>query len=538
MNENVDNSPIALSNRAFHLVGDVMPFAHRNLAVHFHVKIDIKAESHFANKKLLDLDHTGNSSCGIANYIDNFTAWRSVENFVNRRTKKPDADASDDKADKNRGPIVGAAPLIAANQGNRNSNERSDRAQHIGSMAPRVGFDCHAFDRFAEAQHVAKKRFLHHDDGEQNQQSEAGRLRMWQKHCPRTFDCHGNRGDQDNAGNKDRGERFGFAMAVRVRFIGRPGSEPQATPDDDRTGYIQDRFDSVGHQCVGIPENAAENFDDRERDVHDQTNQCKARANLQISRDRLRLRRIHRMNKTIKVVVYETHGNPAEVLQIKTEPWPSPAAGEAVVQMLAAPINPADINAIEGKYPARREVPAVPGFEGAGVVVETGADVSTIRKGALVILPHNIGTWREAVAVKANDLVAVPPEIDPVSAAMLKINPMTAWRLLHDYVDLARGDWVIQNAANSAVGRAVIQIARELGFKTVNVVRRPELIDELQRDGGDVVLVDRRKIARRSESRDGRRADSLGIELGRRRQRIAIWRIVSPSAERWSVSAR
>src|SRR5437870_11479432 len=118
-------------------------------------------------------------------------------------------------------------------------------------------------------------------------------------------------------------------------------------------------------------------------------------------------RRIHRMRKTIKAIVYERHGNPAEVLQIKTEPWPKPAADEAVVEMRAAPINPADINAIEGKYPGRREVPAIPGFEGVGVVVEVGADVSTIRKGALVILPHNIGTWREAMAVKANDLVAI-----------------------------------------------------------------------------------------------------------------------------------
>src|SRR5213079_297964 len=201
-------------------------------------------------------------------------------------------------------------------------------------------------------------------------------------------------------------------------------------------------------------------------------------------------RRIHRMNKTIKVVVYETHGKPADVLQIKTEPWPKPAADEAVVAMRAAPVNPADINAIEGKYPARREVPAIPGFEGSGIVVEVGANVSTIRDGALVILPHNIGTWREAVAVKASELVAVPPEIDPVHAAMLKINPITAWRLLHGYVDLARGDWVIQNAANSAAGRAVIQIAHALGYKTVNVVRREELIDELRIEGGDVVLID------------------------------------------------
>jgi trans-2-enoyl-CoA reductase len=200
------------------------------------------------------------------------------------------------------------------------------------------------------------------------------------------------------------------------------------------------------------------------------------------------------MSKTIKAIVYERHGNPAEVLQIQTRPWPTPAADEAVVQMRAAPINPADINAIEGKYPGRREVPAVPGFEGAGVVVEVGAGVSTITKGALVILPHNIGTWREALAVKASELVAVPPEIEPVHAAMLKINPMTAWRLLHDYVNLARGDWLIQNAANSATGRSVIQIARELGYKTVNVVRRAELIDELRGEGGNVVLVDGEKL--------------------------------------------
>ncbi len=200
------------------------------------------------------------------------------------------------------------------------------------------------------------------------------------------------------------------------------------------------------------------------------------------------------MDKTIKVVVYETHGKPAEVLQIKTEPWPKPAADEAIVVMRAAPVNPADINAIEGKYPARREVPATPGFEGSGTVVEVGADVSTVNNGALVILPHNIGTWREAVAVKASELVVVPPEIDPVDAAMLKINPITAWRLLHGYVDLARGEWVIQNAANSAVGRAVIQIAHELGFKTINIVRRPELIEELRADGGDVVLVDHENL--------------------------------------------
>jgi trans-2-enoyl-CoA reductase len=196
------------------------------------------------------------------------------------------------------------------------------------------------------------------------------------------------------------------------------------------------------------------------------------------------------MNKSIKAVVYERHGNPPDVLRIESRPWPAPAPDEALVRMRAAPINPADLNQIEGKYPVRPELPATPGFEGAGIVVDAGANASTISAGTLVILPHNLGTWRDAVAVKASELVAVPPEIDPVHAAMLKINPMTAWRLLHDYVDLKSGDWLIQNAANSAAGRAVIQIARELGFKTANVVRREELIDELRARGGDVVLVD------------------------------------------------
>ncbi len=195
------------------------------------------------------------------------------------------------------------------------------------------------------------------------------------------------------------------------------------------------------------------------------------------------------MSKNILAAVYERHGNPADVLRVESRPWPKPAEGEAIVKMEAAPINPADLNQIEGKYPIRAELPATPGFEGAGVVIDIGANVTNIGPGALVILPHNVGTWRDAVAVKADELVVVPAGIEPVHAAMLKINPMTAWRLLHDYVDLQKGDWLIQNAANSAAGRAVIQIAHELGYKTVNVVRRAELIDELRAEGGDVVLV-------------------------------------------------
>ena len=161
--------------------------------------------------------------------------------------------------------------------------------------------------------------------------------------------------------------------------------------------------------------------------------------------------------------------------------------------------------------PCAFELPATPGFEGAGIVVDVGADVKGLTSGALVILPHNVGTWRDAVAVKADDLVVVPADIKPVHAAMLKINPMTAWRLLHDYVDLARGDWLIQNAANSAAGRAVIHIARELGYKTVNVVRRSELVDELRAEGGNIVLVDSENLRREVEDAIGGPSIRLGL---------------------------
>src|SRR5437763_3627706 len=217
------------------------------------------------------------------------------------------------------------------------------------------------------------------------------------------------------------------------------------------------------------------------------------------------------MSKSITAAVYETHGNPADVLRVELRPWPTPAVDEAVVKMSAAPINPADLNQIEGKYPVRPELPATPGFEGAGIVVELGSGVKNLTSGALVILPHNVGTWRDAVVVKAEELIVVPDDIEPVQAAMLKINPLTAWRLLHDYVNLEKGDWMIQTAANSAAGRDVIQIAHELDYKTVNVVRRAEVIDELRAEGGDVVLVDGDKL--RDEVKSATEGASIRLGL-------------------------
>lgn len=215
--------------------------------------------------------------------------------------------------------------------------------------------------------------------------------------------------------------------------------------------------------------------------------------------------------KTIRVARYEAHGNPAEVLHLVEEELRAPADDEALVKMRAAPINPADLNSIEGKYPGFREVPATPGMEGAGVVKEIGKAVRNVKVGDQVILPHGYGTWREAGVVKAEKLVVAPEEIEPVQAAMLKINPITAWRMLHDFVSLGPNEWFIQNAANSGAGRAAIQIGRELGYRSVNVVRRAELIEELKAEGADVVVVDGEKL--RDEVKAATKGEPIRLAL-------------------------
>jgi mitochondrial enoyl-[acyl-carrier protein] reductase / trans-2-enoyl-CoA reductase len=235
------------------------------------------------------------------------------------------------------------------------------------------------------------------------------------------------------------------------------------------------------------------------------------------------------VKKSISAAVYKTHGNPAEVLHVESRPWPEAQPGEAVVQMQAAPINPADLNAIEGKYPIRPSLPATPGFEGAGVIAELGANITNFRLGDLVLLPHNLGTWREAASLPADQLIAVPPGIEPVQAAMLKINPLTAWCLLHNYVALEAGDWLIQNAANSAAGRAVIQIARHLGYKTVNVVRRPELVNELRAEGGDVVLVDSETLPDQVKAATGGAPLRLGLNAVGGESALRLANTLAPS---------
>lgn len=181
-------------------------------------------------------------------------------------------------------------------------------------------------------------------------------------------------------------------------------------------------------------------------------------------------------------------GKPDQVLKLEDFEPRLPEDGEVLVRMNAAPINPADLNLIEGTYGVKVDLPAVPGIEGCGVVEVSKS--YRFEAGQRVIFLRRASTWATHTTVHEDHLLAVPMEIDVHQAAMLKVNPATAWRLLHGFVKLGPGDWVVQNAGNSAVGRCVIQLAREHGFRTVSFVRRVGLVDELRELGGDAVFSD------------------------------------------------
>jgi len=194
--------------------------------------------------------------------------------------------------------------------------------------------------------------------------------------------------------------------------------------------------------------------------------------------------------RKVRAIVIHQHGAPEHAVGVEEIEVLDPNAGEVLVEVLAAPINPADLNVIEGRYPILPALPGVPGGEGVARVVAVGPSTSGVTAGDLVLLPSEFGSWRAAGVVNAARLVRVPDGVPLEVAAMLRINPATALCMLREFVRLEPGDWVVQNAGNSGVGRAVVQIAHQLGLRTITAVRRPELISQIIAEGGDVVLLD------------------------------------------------
>jgi NADPH:quinone reductase-like Zn-dependent oxidoreductase len=191
----------------------------------------------------------------------------------------------------------------------------------------------------------------------------------------------------------------------------------------------------------------------------------------------------------MRAVQLTAFGNPVDGLEYVDIPEPdAPGPNQVLIGVEFSPINPSDLMLAKGIYALRPALPTVIGNEGVGRVLAVGQGVENVKVGDRVLPPLSSFTWRERMVISANSLFALPPDADPQQLAMLAINPPTAALLLSEYVTLKPGEWVVQNAANSGVGRWVIAFAKTRGLKTVNIVRRPELVAELEAIGGDVVV--------------------------------------------------
>ncbi|EFJ29553.1 hypothetical protein SELMODRAFT_92070 [Selaginella moellendorffii] len=196
-----------------------------------------------------------------------------------------------------------------------------------------------------------------------------------------------------------------------------------------------------------------------------------------------------------RAAVYECHGSPDEVLKIVDVPGRALDRREVCVKMLAAPINPSDINRIEGVYPMRPTPPAIAGGEGVGQVELVGSDVENLRVGDWVIPTYSgVGTWSTHVLKEETSWCKVPDDVPIEYLATISVNPCTAFRMLEDFSALEPGDVVVQNGATSMVGQCVIQIAHAKGLQTINIVRdRPgieEAKEKLMNLGATEVVLD------------------------------------------------
>lgn len=203
-------------------------------------------------------------------------------------------------------------------------------------------------------------------------------------------------------------------------------------------------------------------------------------------------------------------GPPADALRLENFPIPSPGPEEILVRMELAPINPADLNFIEGTYGIKPVPPTVPGNEGTGIIEAVGAAVTRLIPGDRVAV-SGPGTWTSHYLTSADRCHLVPREVAPHFAAMLWVNPPTAWCLLHTFLNLQAGEWIMQNASTSAVGRCVIQIARARGWKTFNLVRRPEVMDELRALGADAVVLEEPALPKQLPGLIGTTSIRLGL---------------------------
>ena len=233
----------------------------------------------------------------------------------------------------------------------------------------------------------------------------------------------------------------------------------------------------------------------------------------------------------MKTLQLSSFGEPTDVVELVETASADPGPGQLAVAIEAATINPSDLMLIRGIYGVRPELPAALGAEGVGRVVAVGEGVDTARIGERVLVVPTLeqATWRERTVLDElhdgrvaprlqltvldeRNAVPVDTDGDPLQLAMLGINPITAYSLLHGYVKLAPGAWVAQTGASSATARYVLALAKHAGLRTLNVVRRADSVTPLLDAGADVVLVEGDDLAEQAGDAIGDASLELTID--------------------------
>ena len=220
----------------------------------------------------------------------------------------------------------------------------------------------------------------------------------------------------------------------------------------------------------------------------------------------------------LKYIEFNEIGNPAEVLTVKEEESRPLRSSEVRVRVLAVPIHPSDLLQVRGNYGVEPLLPSTPGKEGIGRVLETSPEVKHLKVGQLVLLAGSEnGTWRNEIVAPASGFIPLP-DLGAIDSSIIEqlsmtiVNPMTAFLMLTEFIDLKEGQWIIQSASNSAVGGYVIQFAKQRCIKTINVVRRPGLEKDLLAKGADVVLIDGPDLAEKISIATGGDPIILGLD--------------------------
>src|SRR6267142_6391510 len=215
----------------------------------------------------------------------------------------------------------------------------------------------------------------------------------------------------------------------------------------------------------------------------------------------------------MKAIHLTAYGNPAQNLQMVEVPEPNAlSANEALVRMEYAPIAYSDLLLANGVYLVNPKLPSVIGGEGAGIVEAVGPRVTSVKVGDRVTIPFGTFTWSETVLAPAQGLFVVPPSIDAKTASMLNINPTTAVLLLNEFVKLKPKDWIVLNAANSQVARCLIAIAKSRALNVVGIVRRSELVPQIEKLGVDFAGVESPKLSKQIQIATGETPISLGLD--------------------------